>query len=206
MAWLNIVSFVAAGACILAIGVRGLVQKKPFMTSARVIMWSLFVCFIPVLVYTVTPLLNPKEMNGGENPYWLVFRNGFMVFLFVSVIWGQYQGYMAFGITKKMLCEAIEHTLSQQKIEYKESPYVYRLTDIGADLVVVSAGWFGIAQIHVVQKQHRPVLNQIAGSMQEYFKRPSSQANYDSFVIYTIIGIATIIIALVFSIQNASGF
>ena len=173
----------------LAIGLRGILTKRPFLISQRWLLSVMFAAFIPaILVHLLTPSFNSFNFMN-----WL-FPLAFAVILVMMCY--QMRGYMAYSITDTSFREALVEVLQKLQLPYEESLSLIRLTSIEADLQVSVQGWMGTGLIKAKQRAHRSVLKEIVNAMNEYFRMSSVPTNMITCVFFLIMGIFAIIFAV----------
>ena len=167
----------------LAIGIRGVLIKRPFLISQR---WLLVVMFASLIPAILAHLLTPGDSNFMN---WL-FPLGFGVILLMMCY--QMRGYMAYAVTDTSFREALLEALQKLQLPYEESLSLIRLTSIKADLQVSVQAWVGTGLIKVKQRAHRAVLREIVNAMNEYFRMSSVPTNMITCVFFVVMGVFAI--------------
>ena len=171
----------------LAIGLRGILTKRPFLISQRWLLSVMFAAFIPaILVHLLT------WFPGGFNFMNWLFLLGFGVILLMMCY--QMRGYMAYAITDTSFREALIEVLQKLQLPYEESLSLIRLTSIEADLQVSVQAWVGTGLIKVKQRGHSAVLREIVNRMNDYFRLSSVPTNMITCVFFLVMGVFAIIL------------
>ncbi len=165
----------------LAIGLRGILTKQPFLIAQRWFLSIMFAAFIPTILQSFFLRL-PSDFNliNWLNP--LVF--GFILLMMCY----QMRGYTAYAVTDASFREALIEVLQKLQLPYEESLSLIRLTSIEADLQVSVQGWMGTGQIKVKQRTHSSVLREIVKAMNDHFRVSSVPTNMITCIFLLIMG------------------
>lgn len=168
-----------------AIGLRGILTKKPFMFSNRWFLVNIAVACIPVILipFLLLPISNFNALN------FIHWVNFFLIGFILLAMWYLLKGYVAFAVTDASFREALLAVLEKLQLPYEESLSVIRLTSIGADLQVVVQSWMGTGIVKTKQRAHRSVLKEIVNGMNEYFRVSSVSTNMISSVFFVVMGV-----------------
>ena len=191
------VMFGVMGVVILAIGLRGLVTKRPFLFSAR---WFLF----GMLLIFLGPLgtLFPRPFPSSR-PLEIVDWLPLLVFPVIAVVlWLQMKGYLAFAVTGKSFRDGLLAALEKLQLPYEESLSSIRLTSVEAELQVAIQSWMGSGQIKVKPGRHGPLLKKIVQAMKEHFRTSAVETNMISCAFFLILGIFAILMPLYMLFQQ----
>ena len=171
----------------LAIGLRGLLTKRPFLFPARWLYVFLMMVFLaPVM--TLFPLSWPSETMD-----WIPFL---MLPIMAVFFWLQMKGYLAFGVTERSFREGLLAALEKLQLPYEESLSSIRLTSLGVDLQVAVQSWMGSGQIKARKGRHGPLLNEIVQAMHKHFRTSAVETNMISCVLYVILGIMMLVMVV----------
>ncbi len=185
------VIFGVMGVFILAIGLRGLVTKRPFLFSAR---WFL----LGMLLIFLGPLgtLFPRPFPASR-PFEIVDWLPLLLFPVMAVVfWLQMRGYLAFAVTGKSFRDGLLAALEKLQLPYEESLSSIRLTSVEAELQVAVQSWMGSGQIKVKPGRHGPLLKKIVQAMKEHFRTSAVETNMISCAFFLIFGIFAILMPM----------
>ncbi len=176
----------------LAIGLRGILTKRPFLVSNRWLLWMMFVMFIPLILLQL--LLSFRgSFNSINFTNWLSpLLYGFILLM----MWYQLKGYVAYAVTDTSFREALLAALQKLQLPHEETLSAIRLTSIEVDLQVSVQSWMGAGVIKVKQRKHRSVLREIVNAMNEYFHTSSVPTNMTSCVFLMVMGVFMFIFAI----------
>ena len=180
--------FVCVGIYLFALGLRGLLSRRPFVTSARRLMIVLLLCYLPGLVNTFGLWSGPFGASFSVMPFLLVITYAVLLFVF----WRQFNGYFAFGITEESCRDALVTALNHLQLPFQETVSRFHLTSLNVDLQVAVTGWMGTAQIRMKQRAQAVVMKQISDEMSQYFATTSVGTNQLSVIVYAILGLVMI--------------
>jgi hypothetical protein len=180
----------------LVIGMRGIVTKKPFLISARWLLFLILLGFGPGILQAVSL----PTSGDGSGPLaalrWMIPAILIVVLAFLSFTM---RGYIAFGVTDVSFREGLLASLKKLNLDYEETMSILRLPTIGADLQVAVQSWIGTAQIKMKQRQFRRLLVDIVNNMNGYYQNSAVlKMNLTSCIFYVIMGVFLIVFAGVF--------
>ncbi len=189
------------GIYFLAIGLRVILTKRPFLISNKWLsIW--YVVLIPTILLNFSLLL-PSSFNAIN---WVIPPLG----LLLLMGWYQLKGYtayaVAYAVTDTSFREALLAALQKLQFPYEESLSVIRLTSIEADLQVSVPSWMGgTGIINVKQRAHQPVLREVVNEMNEYFRISTVPTNMISSVFDLVTGAIVVILAIgiIFYLSNS---
>ena len=172
---------------LLIVGLRGLLTKRPFLFSARLLF---LVVILPFLAPAVSLLTRFPRLSQPMD--WLPL----LMFPVMAVfLWFQTKGYVAIAVTEKSFRDGLLAALEKLQLPYKESLSSIQLSSVGADLQVAVQSWMGGGQIKVRKGSHGPLLKEIVHAMHKYFRTSAVEINMISCVLYLIIGIFLLLMA-----------
>ena len=176
----------------LAIGLRGILTKRPFLVSNRWWLSIMSVVFIPIILQ---PFLFsfPRNFNSINFINWL---NPLLFGFILLVMWYRMKGYVAYAVTDTSFREALLAALQKLQLSYEESLSVIRLTSVEADLQVSVQSWMGTGQIKIKQRTHRSLLREVVNAMNEYFRMSSVPTDMISCVFFVVMGGFMVIFAI----------
>lgn len=173
----------------LAVGIRGVLIKRPFLVSNRWWLSILFIVFVPIILLSFSlPLLSSSYSINWVIPLILV--------LLLLRGWFHYRGYTAYAVTDTSFRQAVIAAIQKLQLSYDESLSVIRLTSIEADLQVSVHSWMGTGIIRVKQRAHQSVLREVVNAMNEYFRISSVPRNMISCVFYLVMGAIIVFFAI----------
>ena len=173
----------------LAIGLRAVLTKRPFLISTRWLLSIMFVVFIAMILLNFS-LSIPGSFNAMN---WVI---PLILGLLLLRRWFQLRGYTAYGVTDTSFREALLAALQKLEFSYEESLSVIRLTSVEADLQVSVQSWMGTGIIKVKQRAHQPVLREVVNEMNEYFRNSFVPRNMISCVFDLVTGTIVVILAI----------
>lgn len=177
-----------------AIGLRGLVGKRPFLISSRWLNAVNLLVFAPsILQPFLFRILDIGRWDALGLMGWLplvMFASILIMFSF------KMKGYMAFAVTDASFREGLIAALKKLELPYEESLSVMRLPSLGADLQVAVQSGMGTGLIKVKEPKFGGTLRQIVQAMNDYFRSASVPTNMFSCVFFTIIGVFMVIFAV----------
>jgi hypothetical protein len=180
----------------LAVGLRGLVFRKPFVISSR---W-----FLVLILFGFTPLiLHALLFSGlghGSSRLALVRWLAPAMLLVVAVFgYLTLKGYTAFGVTDVSFREALVASLRRLNLPYEVTLSTVRLRTIGADLQVAVQPWIGTGQLKMKQREFNQALSDIVRAMNEHYQSgTASKVNFTCCIFYALLGALMAVFAGVF--------
>jgi hypothetical protein len=187
------------GVIFLALGLRGILTKKPYIISSRWMFLIILISFSPSLLSMSTFFTAPSSLKGSLTfsliPWMLLAMYAVMLTLF----WLAMQGYTAFGITDSSFREGIIDTLDKMEIPFEETLGGIYLSSIGANLKVAIQSSMGTAQISIRPRKFNPTLNKIAKGLSNYYQTYPTSANFTICYFYTILGLLLVAINIMFA-------
>ncbi len=204
---------------ILMIGLRGVVTKRPFLVSDRLIIGIMSISAL--LSVTALPFIacgglffdepfsafNVGSVGGNDFSFkfvGIILLIAFLIVFFLPLgiaffaLRDQTDGYSAFGVTDESFQEALHSALNKLNLPFEETIFRLRLTSTGADLQAVVQSAMGIGQLTIKPSEHRPILKNIADAMNEYFTKTSGKLNVAASIYSIIMGALALIAAWVF--------
>jgi hypothetical protein len=195
--------FVAMALFFLAVGLRGVVTRKPFLLSSRWLLGLVFLSFAPSIIQPF--LLPPPPAGvGGGGLNLLVWLNPAMFVVLAVFMWLSLRGYMAFGVTDGSFREGLLTALGNLQLPHEETLGAIRLPSAGVDLQVAVQSWIGFAQVKAKQRKGGGVLADVAAGMNEYFRSASVATNLTGCVFYVVMGLFMLVFAgvMAFSVSG----
>ena len=153
-----------------AIGIRGIVKKKPFIIPYGWIIGIIFLCFLPSLL-DVFFFRNSHSLDLFTLLYPLMIISIFAFMIFFR------PGYIAFGITDSAIREALHSVLKKKNLAFEETIGSIKLTSVQAELQVSIQSWIGISQIRIKPYNQRGLLTEIVKDLNTYFQENNSKTS-----------------------------
>ena len=180
----------------LAIGLRGIVFKKPFVISSRWFLVLVLLGFSPSILLAM-PFSGPIHSSGSlAVVQWLTPAMLLVVAIFLYLT---LRGYTAFGITDVSFREALVASLKRLDLPYEETLSTVRLPTIGADLQVAIQSWIGTGQLKMKQREFAGALSDIVRGMNEYYQGGAApKMNLTCCIFYALMGVLMAVFAGVF--------
>jgi hypothetical protein len=177
----------------LAIGLRGLIGRRPFLLPARSGFWLIVLLFVP-------PLLSPLPfsiVDGIESRGLVSFLiTLLMVAVLLTMVWKQTSGYMVFGVGEDPFRYSLQTTLKKLNLPFEESLSRVRLTTLEADLQVGIQSWMATAYLRMKQPQHIDSFKRIINSLREDVATANAQFNPTMCYFYIVFGILALAAAV----------
>lgn len=99
------------------------------------------------------------------------------------------RGYTVLGVTDDSFRQALYAVLKDLQLPFEERLSKLRLTSLDADLEANVAGWMGVANLRIKQREHQETLVRIADAMKNYFAHSHVSINMVTCVYYIILGV-----------------
>jgi len=194
--WIFGIVLALMGIAFLALGIRGLIGKKPFAYPAKYNLWLIGLAFLPQFIFPFQMLLDGSTKTTGLFPLLVPFIMYPVLFAF---LWKQMSGYLILGITDDSFRTALHRALQKNNIHYEETLSHMRLPELGADLQASVQSWMGVAQLRVKQPEHQDTLKRIMSTLNEEFSAPTTQINMTTCAFYVIMGAMILVMAVFFT-------
>lgn len=170
----------------LAIGLRGVIGRRPFLVSARTGFWLMALVFGPTLL---SPLrfwfIGDIEPSGIA----MLVISLLMCTVLLVMLWKQTSGYMVFGVKEEQFRQILHSTLKKLNFPFDESLSRLRLTTLDADLQVGIQAWMGTAYLRMKQPQHTSAFRKIVDSLRKDFASTTAQFDATMCAFYILFGV-----------------
>ncbi len=180
--WQSLAGLAVSGvlaAFLLAIGLRGLIHRRPFLISSR---WLFLLC-----VLAFAPGLRPfLAQTGAISP--LAWMNLVMLLLFGVAMWLVTAGYSAFGVTEASFRQGLYEALRRRGLPWEEAVGGMNLPTEDAAVQVGVHSWIGTAQIKVLPRGRASLLRDIAAGMNAYYRSATVPVNLVPCLVYAAFG------------------
>lgn len=195
--WVFGAVFVIIAIWFLAIGLRGIITKRPTIFPARRNFWLMALCLLPSFIFPAQFLLNRQT---ASLPYLALLFPLLLYCPLLVLMWKAMRGYIIIGITEESLRDALHDALEKLQLPFEESLAKLRLTTLDADLSVAMQAWMGTAQLRIKGTRHDEVLKKIAEAMNDSLAHSSTRMNLTTNIFYVITGVTLIILAIFLSV------
>ena len=177
--------FVLMATCMLAVALRVLVTKKPFLFPGRWLFWLMLVMFAALLANHLNMFLRyPSERLNV-----LLLLTPLMLLAGLVFMWVMMSGYMVLGVSSESFREALHVVLRRLDMEFTESLSHIELPQVGVKLHVAIQSGVGMGQIKVKPARERQVLKRVVRELVNYFWATDTPVKYMSVWMYMISGI-----------------
>jgi hypothetical protein len=191
------------GADFFMMGVRGFWLKKPYAVSTRRLTWIFYPFLATTMPYAVMIgqyidsikwVLFPKEIFFSIRATLVIPVIVVLLFcLIVVIVWKQSNGYFFYDLPDESFREVLVSTLAKLNIPFQEGKGKLRLTGANADLFATVKARSGRAYIYIEPAQHRLLLKQISGGINEFYRSAPVRANPVMSKRLTVLGCVVII-------------
>jgi hypothetical protein len=198
----------------IGIGLLGLLLRRPFAFSGRILAWfilmfltALFMSAIAMLVDEVVFWASEKDIGSmlasfpsfladhGLSSLMLIF-----VPLFLWVIYGRpISGYWVSAANERDIRRALIYALSKLELPFQETVSRIRLTSLDADLKANPVYGMGIAKIWIQPSRYRQQSKEIAAAANEYYKINTKMVPKTTSISYIIFGIFILVGSIPFA-------
>jgi len=185
-------------ACMLAMGLRALITRRPYVFSARWLFAFVLLGFLPAALGPVVTTIGSSH-HGSDSLRFAMWLQPIM-FLVISVFFALImRGYVVIGITEASMREALFATLSDLQLPHEETLGSIRLPTVPAELQVAVQSWVGTGQLKPRTRRSSQVTTSIAAGMNAHFRRGSVEMNLVCPIAYVVMAVllAAMDIALV---------
>jgi tetratricopeptide (TPR) repeat protein len=180
-----------------AIGIRGVVQKKPFLIPYRWMIGVVFVCFLP-------SIFNAFFFRYGQSFDVIRLLNPLMIVCLFAFMIIFRPGYIAFGITDSAIREALHSVLKKKNLPFEETIGSIKLTSLQAELQVSIQGWTGTGQIRVRPFNQSKLLTEIVDDINIYFQENDTKTNLTACIFYIVMAVFMLVSSFCFYSLGAS--
>jgi hypothetical protein len=177
-----------------AVGLRGIVTKKPFLFSARWLFALVLLAFVPGFLQ---PFVFQVPQVGDEPGMLAVlpWLNPIMVAVLAVFMWFTLRGYLAFAVTDASFREGLLASLKKLELPHEERLAALHLPSVGADLQVAVQSWMGTGQVKAKQRRFNSLLGDIVRGMNEYYQSSTVPVNLTCCIFYVLIGVIMVVFA-----------
>ena len=183
--WISGITFAVIALFFLAIGLRGLIGRRPFLFPSRVMFALMTLCFLPSIYLSLDLLF---DRTTGAVRYDGLF-NPLMFAVILVMFWIQMRGYMVYGVSAESFGASLRKVLEKLNLPFQESFSSIRLQSVGADLQASVQSWMGTAQLRIKPQKQEATLRAIAGALRGEFAGTQAQASLTIFIFYVLAGL-----------------
>ena len=180
-----------------AIGIKGVIQKKPFLMPYRWMVGMIFLCFFP-------SLFNSFFFSYGHSFDVMSLLNSLMIICLFAFMIIFRPGYMAFGITDSAIREALHSVLKKKNLAFEETIGSIKLTSVKAELQVSIQGWMGTGQIRIKPFNQSKLLAEVVKDINTYFQENDTKTNLTACIFYIVMAVFMLVFSFVFYLQGFS--
>lgn len=172
----------------LAMGLRALITRRPYLFSAR---WMLAFVLLGYLPLAVGPLLmSVGHDHGGSGALRLVVWLQPVMFVVIAVVFALImRGYVVIGITEASMREALFASLAELKLPHEETLGAIRLPSVPAELQVAVQSWVGTGQLKPRTRASSAVTASIAAGMNAHFRAGTTAVNMTCPIAYVVMAV-----------------
>jgi hypothetical protein len=165
------------------VGIRGLATRKPFLYSSKWISGLMAFFFASQVFYLAPQLISSSGISLTASFYFVFY----LIFVIFSIYqWLSFAGYTFMGTTDESFRDALHAALKKSNLTFEEKLTRIQLTNLGAELKVMTSFSYGSGMLIIKPRKHRDVLNLIAWEMSIYFRSNPVKTNMTAFVLYLI--------------------
>lgn len=184
----------------LAVGIRGLKTRRPFLTSMRLPLLMMLVYYISLLLLFLFFSLSEIDPVLRWAPL-LLCSCGLLALCYSM------KGYMASGVTFTPFRHGLLSTLDKLRLPYEEpsslrrlrSPLFGRTIQLKSGEAELQASmWMGAIHLKVKQSRHYPLLREIADAMNEHFRTSPVRTNMMPFALDLLMGTLFLAVGVMF--------
>lgn len=164
------VSFVVLSSFYIAVGIRVLLAKRPFMVSQ---LWQAAIGFAPLTAVSLTTLW-PRYPAQSWLPAFLAVGG-------MTILWGialcSFRGGFVIGTTGTALRDALRHALRRLSLSYEESDQAFRLPMLKNELAVEATLFDGMFVLRPKKFGDHRAIRQLAAEINDFFRTTPAQTN-----------------------------
>lgn len=181
---------------LLAVGLRGLMTKRPLIVRARWNALFITLALLPMIIQQVWIAFSGG--GGGSAAGMVLFWTPPILFgAALIVVWYRSRGYIAHGISDRVIREGLLQATEKMQLPCDERLAAIHLKTVGADLSVKGWSWSGGARIEIHPRTQGTVLDRIVHTMNEQFRVEPLPAAPASYLFPTALGAVMAVLAVV---------
>ena len=164
------VSLVFFSSFYIAVGLRVLLAKRPFIVSQ---LWYAFISFAPLTAVSISTLW-PRYPPQSWLPAYVAVGA-------TTVLWGialwHFTGGFVIGTAGTSLRDALRHALRRLSLSYEESAQAFRLPTLNNELTVEAMAFNGMFALRLKKFGGRRAIRQLAAEINDFFRTTPAQTN-----------------------------
>jgi hypothetical protein len=164
------VSFAFLSSFYIALGLRVLLAKNPFIRSQ---LWVAVISFAPLTAVSLSTLW-PRYPAQSWLPAFVAV--GGMTIMCGIALW-RFSGRVVIGTTGTALRDALRHALRRLSLSYEESAQAFRLPALNNELTVEAMSFDGMFALRLKKFGDRRAIRQLAAELNDFFRTASAQTN-----------------------------
>lgn len=185
-------------AWMIAMGLRALITRRPYVFSARWLLAFMLLAFAPNAVF---PLLASTAIGHATSvSERVILWSGPAMFVVLAVFFALVmRGHIVMGITEASMREALFAALAELKLPHEETLGSIRLPTVPAELQVAVQSWVGTGQLKPRTRGSSAVAASVARGMNAHFKTAAVSVNLVCPIAYVVMGLlmGVMLVALV---------
>ncbi|MGH7149152.1 MAG: hypothetical protein ACREIU_00565, partial [Planctomycetota bacterium] len=167
-----------------AIGLRGLVRRKPVVVRSSWLLWPLALGVALTILWAILRTPDP-EFDLGV-PMRLLMP---AVLLFVVIdLWIRLRGYLVVGARPDSVRESLRAALHRLSLPFEESDSRFRVPSLGAELALTYRSAKPFVGLKVRRGGNRALLGQVAGALRAVLHVLPGRARLAPFVVLFLLG------------------
>lgn len=164
------VSFAVLSSFYIALGLRVMLAKNPFIRSQ---LWVAVISFAPLTAVSLTTVW-PRYPAQSWLPAFVAV--GGMTIMCGIALW-HFSGCVVIGTTGTALRDALRHALRRLNLSYEESAQAFRLPALNNELTVEAMSFDGMFALRLKKFGDRSAIRQLAVELNDFFRTASAQTN-----------------------------
>jgi hypothetical protein len=187
------------GIIFLALGLRGVLTKKPYIISSRWMFLAMIINFSPSILGISPMFTTPSSLRGDPifsiMPWMLLGLYAIMLIF----MWLAMQGYTVHGVTDTSFRTGLINTLEKLEIPFEENLGGIYLSSLGANLKVTIQSNLGTAQINIRPRKFNNTLDNIAKNLSTYYQANPTTVNLITCYFYVVFGVLMVAMGVMFA-------
>ena len=173
--------------CMLAMGLRALITRRPYIFSARWLLAFVLLGFLPSALGPLLITVGSSHVSGSLRfMMWLQPVMVVVLAIFFALVM---RGYVVIGITEASMREALFAALAQLQLPHEETLGSIRLPTVPAELQVAVQSWVGTGQLKPRTRRSGKVTASIAAGMSAHFRTGSVEVNMVCPIAYVVMAV-----------------
>ncbi len=173
------------GLPLAAIGLHGLVRRKPVLVRSRWLRWPMALGCALSFLWAIGRTPDP-EFDLGL-PMRLLMPGALLVSL--VELWVRYPAYLVLGVGPDSVREGARVALDRLSLPFEESESSFRLPSRGAELLLTQRRDKPVVGLRVRPRQEREVLEDFAGALDPILRDLPTRARPAVFALFLVLGV-----------------